>query len=53
MFKRSQNDFITFRDNDCRWQYLAISPEKGAGEAYKKCYILATESRIKTLSMVP
>jgi len=52
MFKRSQNDFVTFRDDNCRWQYLAISPEKGAGLAYKKCYIIVTQSRIKELSMV-
>jgi uncharacterized protein YecT (DUF1311 family) len=53
MFKRSQNDFITFRDNDCRWQYLAISPEKGAETAYKKCYIVVTQSRIDQLSKIP
>tara|TARA_R110001592_G_scaffold110299_2_gene306524 strand:- start:9296 stop:9700 length:405 start_codon:yes stop_codon:yes gene_type:complete len=53
MFKRSQNDFITFRDNDCRWQYLAISPEKGAALAYKKCYLIVTQSRINELSMTP
>jgi uncharacterized protein YecT (DUF1311 family) len=52
MFKRSLGNFITFRDNDCRWQYLAISPEKGAGTAYKKCYIIVTRGRIKELSMV-
>jgi uncharacterized protein YecT (DUF1311 family) len=53
MFKRSQNDFNTFRNNDCRWQYLAISPERGADTAYKKCYIISTQSRIKMLSMIP
>jgi len=53
MFKRSQNDFVSFRENDCRWQYLAISPDKGAGLAYKKCYIVVTQSRISELSMVP
>lgn len=53
MFKRSQDDFMTFRDNDCRWQYLAISPEKGADFAYKKCYIVVTQSRIDQLSMIP
>jgi len=53
MFKRSQNDFITFRDNDCRWQYLAISPGKGAELAYKKCYIDVTQSRIDELSKIP
>ena len=53
MFKRSQNDFITFRDNNCRWQYLAISPNKGANKAYKKCYITVTQSRINELSNIP
>jgi uncharacterized protein YecT (DUF1311 family) len=53
MFKQSQNDFITFRDNNCRWQYLAISPDKGADLAYKKCYILATQNRIDELSKIP
>lgn len=53
MFKRSQNDFITFRDNDCRWQYLAISPDKGADLAYKKCYIHVTQHRIDELSKIP
>jgi len=49
MFKRSQSNFITFRENNCRWQYLAISPEIGAGLAYKKCYILLSQSRITEL----
>jgi len=53
MFKRAQSDFITFRDNDCRWQYLAISPREGADIAYKKCYISVTQNRITALSMVP
>lgn len=52
MFKRSQSNFITFRDNDCRWQYLVISPDKAAGNAYKKCYIILSQSRIKELSLV-
>jgi len=52
MFKRSQSNFITFRENDCRWQYLAISPEQGAGLAYKKCYILLSQSRITELSAI-
>jgi uncharacterized protein YecT (DUF1311 family) len=34
MFKRSQSNFITFRANNCRWQYLALSPGTGAGPAY-------------------
>jgi len=52
IFKRSQKNFITFRDNDCRWQYLAISPEKSADNVYKKCYILLSKSRIKGLSQI-
>lgn len=52
MFKRSQSNFITYRENDCRWQYLAVSPERGADLAYKKCYILLSESRISSLSNI-
>lgn len=52
MFKRSQSNFITFRENNCRWQYLAVSPAKGAGLAYKKCYILLTQSRINELEAI-
>jgi len=52
MFKRSQRNFITYRENDCRWQYLAISPAKGAASAYKKCYILVSKNRIKALSAI-
>jgi uncharacterized protein YecT (DUF1311 family) len=52
MFKRSQSNFITFRENNCRWQYLIISPEKGASIAFKKCYILLSQSRVKELSLI-
>ena len=52
MFKRSQRNFIAFRENDCRWQYLAISPGTGAASAYKKCYILVSKSRIKELELI-
>ncbi|WP_286235690.1 lysozyme inhibitor LprI family protein [Thalassotalea sediminis] len=50
MFKRSQRNFITYRENNCRWQYLHISPDTKAASAYKKCYILMTRDRIKELS---
>ena len=50
MFKRSQKNFVTFRENNCRWQYLARSPSINAGPAYKKCYILLTKNRIQELS---
>ena len=52
MFKRSQRNFITFRENDCRWQYLAISPSTGAASAYKKCYILVSQARINELERI-
>ncbi len=52
MFKRSQNDFIRYRENNCRWQYLAKSPDISASNAYKKCYIILTKNRIKELSQV-
>jgi uncharacterized protein YecT (DUF1311 family) len=52
MFKRSQRNFITFRENDCRWQYLVISPDTSAASAFKKCYILVTKSRIKELELI-
>lgn len=53
MFKRSQSNFITFRENNCRWRYLAVSPEKGASLAYKKCYIDLSQVRIDSLSELP
>lgn len=52
MFKRSERNFISYRENNCRWQYLAISPASGAGAAYKKCYILLSQNRINELSSI-
>lgn len=52
MFKRSQRNFITYRENNCRWQYLHISPDKGAAAAFKKCYIVTTRNRISELSQL-
>lgn len=53
MFKRAQSNFITFRENNCRWRYLAVSPEKGASIAYKKCYINLSQARINSLTEQP
>jgi uncharacterized protein YecT (DUF1311 family) len=50
MFRRSQRNFTTYRENNCRWQYLYISPNIGAASAYKKCYILLSKDRINELS---
>lgn len=50
MFKRSQRNFITYRENNCRWQYLHISPDTRAAATFKKCYIITTRNRINELS---
>jgi uncharacterized protein YecT (DUF1311 family) len=52
MFKRSQRNFIAYRENNCRWQYLHISPDKKAAPTFKKCYILSTRDRIAELSRI-
>ncbi len=52
MFKRSQSNFITYRENECRWRYLAISPSRGADLAYKNCYAMLSQSRITALSKI-
>jgi uncharacterized protein YecT (DUF1311 family) len=52
MFRRSQSNFITYRENDCRWQYLAISPARGADIAYKACYVMLSQARITSLSNI-
>jgi len=52
MFHRSQRNFITFRENNCRWQYLANSPSLTAASAYKKCYIRLSNARIDELTFV-
>tara|TARA_R110000744_G_scaffold304543_1_gene413030 strand:- start:3361 stop:3765 length:405 start_codon:yes stop_codon:yes gene_type:complete len=50
MFKRSQRNFISYRENNCRWQYLVVAPDEGAAIAYKKCYITLTQYRIEELT---
>ena len=50
MFKRSQRNFIDYRENNCRWQYLVISPDANAAIAFKKCYITITQYRIDELT---
>lgn len=52
MFKRSQRNFITYRENNCRWQYLHISPDISAAATFKKCYIITTRNRINELSQI-
>jgi len=50
MFRRSQRNFTTYRENNCRWQYLYISPNIDAASIYKKCYILLSRDRVNELS---
>jgi uncharacterized protein YecT (DUF1311 family) len=50
MFRRSQRNFTTYRENNCRWQYLYISPNIDAASVYKKCYILLSRGRVNELS---
>jgi uncharacterized protein YecT (DUF1311 family) len=52
MFRRSQANFIKYREDNCRWQYLAVSPSPDSGPAYKACYIRASKDRIKELSLL-
>ncbi|MGB1262151.1 MAG: lysozyme inhibitor LprI family protein [Cognaticolwellia sp.] len=50
MFERAQRNFIDYRENNCRWQYLAVSPDASAAVAFKKCYITLTQYRIDELA---
>tara|TARA_R110000787_G_scaffold123928_7_gene235053 strand:- start:477 stop:881 length:405 start_codon:yes stop_codon:yes gene_type:complete len=50
MFKRSQRNFISYRENNCRWQYLVVAPDASAASAFKKCYITLTQDRINELT---
>jgi len=50
MFKRSQRNFISYRENNCRWQYLVVAPDGRAASAFKKCYITLTQDRINELA---
>lgn len=52
MFKRSQRNFISYRENNCRWQYLILAPDESAAAAYKKCYITLTQDRIDELTQL-
>lgn len=50
IFRRSQRNFEQYRENNCRWQYLQISPASGASVAYKKCYIRLTKAKSQELA---
>lgn len=50
IFNRSMSRFNSYREDNCRWKYLSIAPEKGADIAYKTCYIELTQTKINELS---
>jgi len=52
LFKRSQSTFIQYREDNCRWQYLAVSNTQHASLAYKKCYVMLSKNRIIELQHV-
>lgn len=52
LFNRSQSTFIQYREDNCRWQYLAVSNTQHSTVAYKKCYIMLSHNRIKELQHV-
>jgi uncharacterized protein YecT (DUF1311 family) len=52
IFKRSQLNFIRYREDNCRWQYLVLAPDAGAAVAYKKCYNTLTQYRIEELTQL-
>jgi uncharacterized protein YecT (DUF1311 family) len=52
IFKRSQRNFIHYREDNCRWQYLVLAPDAGAAVAYKKCYNTLTQYRIEELTQL-
>ncbi|WP_159819910.1 lysozyme inhibitor LprI family protein [Colwellia sp. 20A7] len=52
LFRRSESDFLSFREHECRWQYFATPPEQSAKITYKQCYILITQNRIDQLSKI-
>jgi hypothetical protein len=40
VFTRSRNHFKQFRNDHCRWQYLALIPDSQAGASvYKECML--------------
>lgn len=50
LFKRSQKNFINYRENSCRWQYVAVVPDPSAATVFKKCFITLTKYRIDELA---
>jgi len=50
LFKRSQKQFLKYRDTNCKWQFITKLPSTDAAMSYKICHILTTQDRIKDLA---
>lgn len=50
IFKKTQKSFETYRENNCKWQYLTLMPDTTAGAIiYKECMVAMTEERVNQL----
>ncbi|MBU1438925.1 MAG: DUF1311 domain-containing protein [Gammaproteobacteria bacterium] len=53
VFIRSRNQFKQFRNDHCRWQYLALIPDSQAGASvFKECMIDQLKSQSLLLSKI-
>lgn len=50
IFKRSQTHFEKYREDNCRWQFIAYGQDNKAIPVYKECYIKLTKQRIDELA---
>ncbi len=51
LFKRSQSQFESFRETDCKWLYSKLPIGIEATNTYKMCYINNTKNRIAELNI--
>lgn len=52
LFEQAQNDFEVYRENNCRWYYLANTPSDYASIEYKQCIIRHNDQRSVELSKI-
>lgn len=52
IFKRAQKNFEKYREDNCRWQYIAYGTGNKALPVYKECYIQLTQQRSFELSQL-
>ena len=52
VFKRSEQDFEKFIEDNCRWRYLNRLPDTiAAAIAYKRCELLSIQKHIELLQL--